>query len=875
MEEIIIIDDNDDDIYTIKRLLNKLNKYAVHSFQKSQEAFEFLASHKPDCILIDYHLPEINGLKLIQTFKDMHVDSPLIILTGQGDEKLAVESLKMGAKDYLTKNNLTSSLLDKTITYVIERYRLEKKEKRQVSFIKNLLETFPDPVFVKDRNGVYTDCNSEFLDFIQLTRDEVIGKSVYDLAPKEMADTYFKNDQALFDNPGVQKYESSIFSQKSNTKRNVLFKKRTFNDPNGKVSGIIGVIYDMTSIKQYEKELQKERDTAKQYLNLAGSIIVAIDTKQCVTVINKKGCEIIGLQENEIIGKNWFDHFIPKELRDKMKEMFKNILSKNISAIPYYENEILTSNGRRLIAWNNTFVFDDNNNIIGSLSSGEDITERKKYEQTILQAKETAESANRLKSEFLANMSHEIRTPMNGIIGLSDLLLETKLTHEQYQYVDTISKSSELLLSIINDIIDLSKIEANKMSLDIVSFNLMDTIDRIIEIMMVKADQKKIKLIARVGKDVPVHVKGDPLRLGQILMNLINNAIKFTDQGQVLVSVNLEDQTNDSVTLKSIVEDTGIGIAKEHIKHLFKSFSQVDASITRKHGGSGLGLKISKSLVEMMSGQIGVFSEKDMGSRFWFTFKLSRDSLKEKCNPQKILKKTHTDKKSRVFKKDTNILLAEDNPTNQIVAKTMLMNLGFEIDIVENGLEAVKAVDKKDYDIILMDIQMPVMDGIQATKHIRSKEKNKKHTIIIAITAHAMQGDQEFCLQNGMDDYIGKPMKKNTLESILNKYISEKVCHCSQTAPDMKAMSFNKPLVEQAFGEMEYQIEFIEIVIKELKAQTTLLKKSIDEKRFSDIATISHRLKGSIGEIEAKHMVSIVIELEKAAINEDILKCQK
>jgi PAS domain S-box-containing protein len=751
----------------------------VHSFQKSHDALTYLSAHQPDCILLDYQLPEINGLELIQKIKDMQIDSPLIILTGQGDEKLAVESIKMGAMDYLNKNNLTGRFLDKTIMHVIERHRLEQKEKGQMSFIKNLMETLPDPVFVKDTNGVYTECNNQFLQFIQMERHEIIGKSVYDIAPKEMADIYYKKDKELFDNPDVQEYESKVFSQKTNSERIVLFKKRTFNDQYGRVAGIIGVIYDMTQIKQHEKELQQQRDRAQQYLNLAGSIIVAIDTHQIVTLINKKGCDIIGFPEEEIIGKNWFDHFIPPEICNEIKKVFqKLVLSKKNLEVPYYENEILTTNGRRLIAWNNTFLYDENHNIAGLLCSGEDITERKKYEQSILQSKEAAESANRLKSEFLANMSHEIRTPMNGIIGLSDLLLESPLTKEQYEYVKNISKSSDLLLSIINDIIDLSKIEAGKLTLDHVSFNLVDTIHQIKEIMGVKADQKKLNLICQLSDNVPVQVKGDPLRLGQILMNLISNAIKFTDKGHVRVDVTVENRSNDLMTLQFIVADTGIGIAEKDLKHLFKSFSQVDTSIARKYGGSGLGLKISKSLVEMMGGHIDVSSEKDKGSRFSFTVKLSIDESNNDPSNRFVLEKPkeqdQPDKRSRItHQKDVNILLAEDNPTNQIVAKTILIQLGYSIDIVENGLEAIKAVDMRDYDIILMDVQMPVLDGIEATKRIRSKETNKKNTII-AMTANVMQGDRELCLKNGMDDYIGKPFKKKTLESLLNKYLQQK-----------------------------------------------------------------------------------------------------
>jgi len=423
--------------------------------------------------------------------------------------------------------------------------------------------------------------------------EEMLSINIQQLFLSEESYKYFKKtyyDELAYKN--VIQVDYPLQHKEGSTVWCYLYGKVIFFEKND--MGVLWMIDNINNRKNYENEIQRQRDTAHKYLHLAGTIIVAIDKNQRVTVINQKGCDILGMEEKDIIGKNWFELCIPHELSEELQAVFQKIVDKKEKLIPYYENEILTKNGKRLIAWHNTLIYDDEKDIIiGSLSSGEDITERKKIEQTLLQAKESAESANRAKSEFLANMSHEIRTPMNGIIGMSDLLMESQLTHEQKQYAKIISNSADILLAILNDILDLSKIEAGKMELDTVKFNLIETIDQIVEIMVIKAIQKDIELICHVNNNVPDFVKGDPMRLGQILINLVNNAIKFTSKGEVFIHVETLNETGPEVIVKFSVKDTGIGIAKEDIGRLFQSFSQVDASATRKYGHPSYPLKSS------------------------------------------------------------------------------------------------------------------------------------------------------------------------------------------------------------------------------------------------------------------------------------------
>lgn len=367
-----------------------------------------------------------------------------------------------------------------------------------------------------------------------------------------------------------------------------------------------------------------------------------------------------------------------------------------------------------------------------------------------------AASASVAKSAFLANMSHEIRTPMNGIIGMAQLLQESNPSDEQKEYVDAIRKSSDVLLDLINDILDLSKIEAGKIDLEHIDFNLGHVLDDVQHLLMAKAAAKGVHLEIEIEKDMPLILKGDPTRIRQIVLNLAGNAVKFTDQGKILLTVNVLERMGDTILIRFTVKDTGIGISKEKQKTLFKPFTQTDISTTRKYGGTGLGLNISKQLVDMMGGTIGVESTVQKGSTFWFTI-LFEYGRKDRVT---ATAKTIDSVEERLF----HILVAEDNPVNQKVIETLLLKMGHSVQMAQNGIEAVKMVREENFDLILMDGSMPDMDGFEATKLIRSTG----NTIpIIAVTAHAMQGDRQEFLNAGMDDYLAKPIDAKLLKKTI------------------------------------------------------------------------------------------------------------
>jgi len=541
------------------------------------------------------------------------------------------------------------------------------------------------------------------------------------------------------------------------------------------VCRIVMIAREIDLDHQFPKALELDAVRAEAILDQIEDACAVVDRAGQYRYVNDAFCRLFDRPRGELIGTSFKNNSGSEARVGKLREVYARVWRTG-TPVRAFEYSAIVNGVSRSLEQSVSLDRDGDGRPVGFVTIIRDCTERASAQQELAQTKEDAEQANRAKSEFLANMSHEIRTPMNGILGMTELALDTGLTPYQTDCLRTVKSSAESLLTILNDILDFSKIESRKLALEAVPFSVADAVGDVLKTLSTPAHVKQLELLGDIGPNVPAAVVGDPVRFKQIVTNLVGNAVKFTERGHVFVSVREELRKAGVTKVRVTVADTGIGIAAETQRAIFDAFQQADGSITRRYGGTGLGLAISATLVQMMGGRIWVESVPGAGSSFHFTAAFDvfgQDALVIGGATRGSAPTTGVgaDPCVRPFPAvHARVLIAEDNVVNQRVAAGLLGNRGHAVTVVSNGREAVDALARDQFDVVLMDIQMPVLDGLEATAEIRASEKHTgKHARLIAMTAHAMNGDREPCIAAGMDGYLSKPLDPRMLYAIVEE----------------------------------------------------------------------------------------------------------
>src|SRR3954452_19069425 len=653
---------------------------------------------------------------------------------------------------------------------------------------------------------------------------------------------------------GIEDIYELTYIRKDGSRFGAVVSVTALRDAQDAIIGYLLIGTDNTARQQVEAEKkkldQRLRDQQFYTRSLIESNIDAImttDPSGIITDVNKQMEALTGCTRDELIGAPFKGYFTDPE---RAEAGIKLVLSQK--KVTDYELTARARNGKKtVVSYNATTFYDRDRTLQGVFAAARDVTERKRVEVELQQAVAVAESASRTKSDFLASMSHEIRTPMNAIIGIADLLAKTQLSPEQSKYVQIFRRAGDNLLHLIDDILDLSKVETSQIELERAGFSLNDLLEKVSEMVAVRADEKGLALICEIAPKVPTDLIGDPTRVRQVLLNLLGNAIKFTESGEVALRVTSDAASPVPGALQFMVSDTGIGIAGEKLGAVFERFTQADSSTTRRYGGSGLGLTISKRLVELMGGRIWVESELGKGSVFSFNVPLEIWAAADRRMPVPIGAGPELPLPA------LRILLVEDSPDNRTITVAYMKDTPYRVDIAENGAIALEKFTAGPYDLVLMDRQMPVMDGLTATRAIREWEQanHRPLTPIVALTAAALKGDQEQCLAAGCTAYLSKPIK----QEVLLRAIKELAIVAPPRAPE-KSHRAETILVR-------VNPKFADLIpgfLQNRRQDVSAILDALDRGDFETVESLGHGMKGAGGSYGFQAITDIGGALEQA-----------
>jgi polar amino acid transport system substrate-binding protein len=773
---------------------------------------------------------------------------------------------------------------------IAERRRAEDELKKNRDYLQALNNSLADAVFtLKSPEWVVEYVNDRVTDIFGYTPEECIGKATLMFYPNE---TEYLNVgekvlQALSEGKNVFHIEQCL--KRKSGEYLIADITITFMVENNNISYLVCIIRDITDRKRAEEAL---RDSEKRYRNILENLQDAYfrsDNQGRIVMVSPSAERLYGYDSTEeMIGIPSVSLYrFPEVRRAIVEEMQKR------GKVDDYIGECRKKDGTTFWASLNAhFCYDNKGQIFGIEGIIRDITDRKLAEEELRKAKEAAEAATRAKSEFLAMMSHEIRTPMNGVIGLTELLLTTDMTDIQRDYLENIRYSAYSLLDIINDILDISKIEADRLELENIGFNLPEMIERTSLMMTHRCSQKGIALITKIDPDIPKTVIGDLVRIRQIILNLLSNAVKFTEKGEIRISAKCKVQSA-KCDLMITVSDTGIGIPEDRLDRIFESFTQADRTTSRKYGGTGLGLTISKRLAEMMGGSITVESTPEKGSTFRFTAVLEKSVT---CDVSEVMKggylnTLHLTDNTFYLTRNTSVLIAEDNPINMLIIRTHLAKMGFRIIEAVNGKEAVEKYAENAPELVFMDIHMPEMNGFEATRKIREYEAgaagsaddtDKKRTPIIALTADAFRDDKEKCISEGMDFYLAKPFRPAEIVSVIQRFIPDKLIGDSSagdqenqtTQPNQQSVFDPEGFLKSLDGNKKLFEELISIAMETIPIRIQALRDALGKNDAANVIMEAHTLKGSALQLRAGLLADAAYQVEFAGEKGEVEKAK-
>ncbi len=656
-------------------------------------------------------------------------------------------------------------------TDITERKRMEEHLVDSEQHYRLLVDSLREVILRTDEQGRLVFLNPAWTDITGHPVADTLAQPLSEFVDAEYRDVHGAAFAALMAGERDHVRQELKFTGADGAGRWLEVFVRPVRDAAGRVTGITGSLNDVTERRVAADQLREQLHFVEELIEAMPVPMYVKDESLRYVQLNRQFETFFAIDRRDFLGRDVYD-LLPLEAAAVHDVRDHHLLLSGGGEA--YESEILDHVGaKRTAIYRKAALSRPDGSIRGLVGTITDITERKAAERELTAAKDKALAANRAKSEFLANMSHEIRTPMNGVIGMTALALDTALTAQQREYLSVVQSSAESLLTIIDDILDFSKIEAGRLDIEAIRFDLRRTLGDALKPFAVRAQQKGLRLDCRIATEVPAALVGDPGRLRQVLVNLVSNAIKFTERGEVTVTVAVVDDDEPGVRLRIAVADTGIGIAAGKLEQIFEPFTQEDASTTRRFGGTGLGLTICARLAGLMGGRIWVDSTPGAGSVFSFEVTLREAPVDEARSG--VAAAATAPATAATLPQRLRILLAEDHPVNQLLAMKLFSKWGHEVTIVGNGRDAVDLASRDSpggeaFDVIFMDVQMPEMDGLTAARMVRSREAGRRRTPIIAVTANAMRGDRESCLDAGMDDYVAKPFQAEELRRVLARY---------------------------------------------------------------------------------------------------------